>query len=303
MSYNWGKAVTEEMRIALAPEKELAAKVIRAQMGLPSDCWYVALHVREKGFYKESEAMGGWRCADINNYADAIEYITGRGGWVVRMGDTSMKPLPKRQQVIDYPHTKYKSDLMDLYLIKHCRLYVGMNSGIWDVAHMFQKEHILLNSTNLTLSMVPKYGDFVIMKHYYSKSRKRFLSIKELLAEPFASDNHYAAEIPSADKTDYIFIENTPAEIQTLVSEKLNQRPDYSYNRLQALFLEDRGKQIKKWIEEEPFFEKYPSQAYRLAARYYYQGTIGEKYLNDNWEYGQYLADLTELYHKTGAIH
>lgn len=303
ISYNWEKVLAEETPICLDEKKVRVAKEAQVEMGLPENCWFVALHVRERGFYQERAAEAEFRCGTINNYRKAIDLITRLGGWVVRMGDATMTPLPKIEHVIDYPHTKYKSDFMDLYLIKNCRLYIGMDSGIWDVAHMFQKHNLVVNSTGWYMCVPPKYGDLTIIKHYYSKSRKRFLCVKELLEEPAKAAIHLGDSQYDSGNSEDLLVENTPDEIKTVVAEWFNNKPiTYKYSKLQALFVEKRRQQLKRWIAEGEHYRKYPDQAYRLAARYCYEGTAGNDFLEKNWEYGEYLEKLTHDFKRKLAL-
>lgn len=298
-SYNWEQVLKEDLSIRLDQKKERQAEEICKQMGLTTDR-YVCLHVRELGFHNDSANEGSFRCADIYNYIKAIEYIVNMGGCVVRMGDSSMKPLPEMKNVIDYPHSPYKNDFMDLFLIKNCKLYIGMDSGIWDVAQMFQKSNLIINSTNWCFAIPPKYGDLIIIKHYFSKSRARFLSVQELLEETFQICFHFT-EVPSEQNNDFIIIENTPEEIETLLSEKLNQNKDCKYSELQKLFCEKRKVQLMHWMED-PFFKNDINQSYRAAIRYFYEGTVGKDFLKDNWEYGDHLKLITEKFLATGEI-
>ncbi|MFA7254801.1 MAG: TIGR04372 family glycosyltransferase [Candidatus Omnitrophota bacterium] len=300
--YKWENVLTEGVPISIASEKEDAAGKIREVMGIPRDAWYVTLHVREKGFYNEPESRGGYRSANILNYLDAIKHITGQGGWVVRLGDKTMTPLPAMERLIDYPHTGYKSNLMDLYLIKNCRLYVGMDSGIWDVAHMFQVNNVMANVTGWLLAAPPKYGDLQIIKHYYSKSRGRLLGVRECLEEPPSINYHYGENVPDHEKSDYIVFENTPREIKGLVREKLSQGPCFSYSELQKLFVEKRQEQMKRWLCEDAFLKNSTMQSYRLSTRYYYKGTLSQQFLEDNWEYGGYLEALTTKLRKNNLL-
>jgi putative glycosyltransferase (TIGR04372 family) len=293
-SYDWNRALTEGVPVYIAKNKESAARGIRSEMGLPADCWYVGLHVRERGFYNEPRDAGAYRCADIDNYLEAIKAITARGGWVVRFGDDTMKPLPDMERVIDYPFTPYKSDLMDLYLIQNCSLYIGMDSGIWDVAHMFQKNILLVNLTGWLLAFPPRLGDLATLKHFYSRSRRRFLSVRECLEEPHTINYHFMDKTPSGDDTDYIIVENTSTEIEALVQEKLDQREGDQYDELQKLFMEKRREQIKRWLVEDPYLVQRPTQSYRLSTRYFYQGTLSRKFLADNWEFGKHLEQMTD---------
>ena len=54
--------------------------------------WYVLLHVRST-----SDNNFSHRNSDITNYKKAIEFITSRGGFVVRIGDKSMKKLKQKK--------------------------------------------------------------------------------------------------------------------------------------------------------------------------------------------------------------
>lgn len=302
ISCDWEKVLSEEMPIYLDEKKIKKAKELQAEMGMPEDCWFVALHVREKGFYNEIAAEVDFRCGNIYSYLKAIDLVTSMGGWVVRMGDKTMTPLPKIEHVIDYPHTKYKSDFMDLYLIKNCRLYVGMDSGIWDVAHMFKKNNLVINSAGGFFCIPPKYGDLIIIKHYYSRSKMRFLSVKELLDEPWGINIAWDESPYNPEKSEYLVVDNTPDEIRTVIYEWFNKSENNTYTTLQNLFIEKRRQQIIKWLAEAPYFKKYPDQAYRFASRYCYEGTAGNDFLEKNWEYGHYLTELTDRFRKMGRI-
>ena len=58
--------------------------------GVPAGAWFVALHVREGRWDERRDGAHGILNANIESYRPAIEEITRRGGWVVRMGDPGM---------------------------------------------------------------------------------------------------------------------------------------------------------------------------------------------------------------------
>jgi hypothetical protein len=98
-----------------------------ASVGISRSAWFVCLHVRELGFWNEtSDPTNAPRIALIDSYLPAIEHIVSRGGWVVRMGDPTMRPLPHMTGVFDYARSTVKSDWMDVFLCASCRAVSGV---------------------------------------------------------------------------------------------------------------------------------------------------------------------------------
>ena len=97
----------------LTEEHKKKGNDILKKIGLPENAWFVTCHVREPHFKNRED----FRDSDISTYFDAFNEITNRGGWVIRIGDKSMTPLPKINQVIDYAISEYKSDWMDIFLL------------------------------------------------------------------------------------------------------------------------------------------------------------------------------------------
>ena len=249
------------------------AEQLRAQMGISADDWFVCLHVREGGFHRDSLQI---RNASIENYAEGIKVITAAGGWVVRIGDSSMSHLPKTDRVIDYPHSGFKSELMDLYLISNCRLFIGTNPGPSDVATLFKKPMVLVNVSDWGNSFPIKNGDLAISKHIFSRPLNRYLSVKEILEETYLS--HGFKTLPK----DYVTVENTSEEIREVIEEALAQLEDHNYSDLQKNFNEGRNHQIRRLLHRS---EKYFAiWSFRMASRADAAvGTCGHRYLEQNW--------------------
>ena len=181
------------------------------ELGVQKDDWFVCLHVREPGFYKQWNNSSARDC-DINTYFLAIESIVARGGLVIRLGDPSMKPLPSMDRVIDYPHTEYKSDWMDVFLSAKCRFLLGTNSGLCAVPTNFGVPVILTNLPNL--GYLPWFGIW-IPKRYWLEAENRYLNFAERLREPFG----YIDPIKILSSMGIKVIDNTPEEINDLVIE------------------------------------------------------------------------------------
>ena len=116
--------------------REMGLQALK-QLGVPGDAWYVTLHVREPGFRGPEGTTEDWRNANPLDYIKAIKAVTKAGGWVFRMGDHSMTPLPKMPQVIDYALNEIRCDWMDIFLGATCKFLIGTGSGYYQIPAFF----------------------------------------------------------------------------------------------------------------------------------------------------------------------
>jgi putative glycosyltransferase (TIGR04372 family) len=120
---------------------------LRKQWGMKPDDWYVCLHTRDAGHYFEFSGTGQThRNAPIETTLDAIRYITARGGWVIKLGGPNSPTLPQLERTIDYALSDFRSDLMDIHLIRHARAFVGTTSGLTNVAVSFGIPSAIVNA-------------------------------------------------------------------------------------------------------------------------------------------------------------
>jgi len=277
--YDWPAQMRSRLPVYLEAQKRETALLARTRMGLPEEAWFVCVHVRESGFHNDTMAE---RNASILNYVEAINEVTSRGGWVVRLGDPTMTRLPPMERVIDYPFTLSRSPLMDLYLISECRAYIGMQSGILDIASLFQRPIILTNMASWLYPLTAKIGDMGVLKHVYSKSKRRFLSVREWMSEPFAAVSFFALG------EDYELCENDPEELRQVVREYLDrdgnteptllQRECYELQQLRGMTMIQ-----EPIIKDNPYNDLH--NRYRIACRLVSSGVmISDAYLRQNWE-------------------
>ncbi|HLO48330.1 MAG TPA: tetratricopeptide repeat protein, partial [Kamptonema sp.] len=162
-------------RLTLSPsDYERGCKCLQ-DLGVPKNAWFVCLHVREDGFRPEGTISH--RSADINTYLLAINSIVARGGWVIRMGDSSMKVLPAMKQVIDYAHTDAKSDWMDVFLSVSCRFFLGSASGLASVPLVFGIPCAIANTWPIS-GRSPSNQDLFIPKLAWSEVENRYLTFE-----------------------------------------------------------------------------------------------------------------------------
>jgi putative glycosyltransferase (TIGR04372 family) len=191
-------------------------KACLKELGVPANAWYVGLHVREPGFYKQLDAAHPTtRDADVNTYLQAIRSITARGGWVIRMGDDSMRPLPPMDRVVDYAHSRLKSDWMDVFLAGSCRFFIGTQSGLSQIPAMFGVPSAW---TNTAPGVPPYYGnDRWIPKRFWSETERRHLTFSDMFSAGLACIGHQR----QFDCRGIRVVDNTPEELDALALEML----------------------------------------------------------------------------------
>ena len=202
---------------------------------------------------------------------------------------TSMKKIPKSKIVNDNPYTNSTIEIMDVYLISDCRFYSGTTSGIFDMAVLFQKPMVLANIYTWIDSSPPRQGDLGILKHFYSKSKGRYLSVQEILEVPPEKQGY------SESNTDeeLQMHENSPEEIYDLFVEFLgdfDHRKEENLSELQKKYTGKRYEQGKKALLEcktvtvDDTDEGTMFQKYRFAAKVCgFNGTLGRGFLKENW--------------------
>ncbi len=194
-------------------------KIALRNAGVPENAWFVCVHCREGGSLglKQGQTL---RDVDVNNYFLAMKEIARRGGWVLRMGEAAMKPIPPMKNVIDYAHLGVKSDWMDVFLCASCKFFLGSNSGLSNLASVFGISSVITNIAGPVSAVLP-YGpqDIGIPKLIYSEKEKRYLVFQEILSSPvgnFREDHLFAA-------AGLRVVENSPEDIKEAAVEMLDR--------------------------------------------------------------------------------
>ena len=203
--------------------------------GLPEDGWFVCVHVRDGGFrnpHKLSRVAG--RNADIRSYFSAFETIRNHGGWVVRIGDSSMVPLPPMDRVIDCTQDAHKRDWLDLFLLSQCRFFIGTNSGPACVPPVFGVPCVYTNWMPLGVNHWFR-NNILLHKLYRWEASARLLTYREMISEPVG----YLESPEKLSGMGISLIDNTPDDINDAVSEMLLRlesagEPDVEANQRQS---------------------------------------------------------------------
>ena len=186
-------------------------KNILKKMGIPDGAWYVVLHVREGN---------GNELFNSNplTYVKSIKEIVKRGGYVFRMGDKKMTPLPKIHGLIDYPFTEYKSEFLDVFLAGTCRFCLGTSSGYWPLAIYFGKPVLLANYLPILEYYSLDEKSMFLPKRLVNKNTKKLVSIKDMFKFPLG----YLVRNIQLNQNNVQAIDNNEEEIFQSTYEMLN---------------------------------------------------------------------------------
>jgi len=200
--------------------REMGKKALE-KLGLPGDAWYVTLHVREPGYRGETRenTRENWRNANPLDYVKACKAVTRAGGWVFRMGDPSMTPLPPMPQVIDYALHEIRCDWMDVFLGATCRFLIGTGSGYYHIPAFFGVPCMLTNFPGF----VPYYG----MRNqdlYLPRWLKKIQFEKPVTFEEFMSPQvSMYWSMKSFRDGGLHWVQNTPEELEAATKEMLER--------------------------------------------------------------------------------
>ncbi len=188
------------------------------ELGLKDGDWWVAVHARDAGYYNEgSRSRESFRNSSIAAYLEAFRLITERGGWVFRMGDASMPPLPKLERVFDYARSPLKSDWLDVFLCSQARFFLGTQSGLAGIPAAFGTPSLIAN--NAPLMCTAYLPDDVVLPKLLKDRNGRVLTARQMLGEPVSG----AIAQYLYDELGLKTVENTAPELRDAVSGMLDQ--------------------------------------------------------------------------------
>jgi putative glycosyltransferase (TIGR04372 family) len=209
-------------------------------VGVPRDAWFVALHVREAASKAQHAQLHNVLNARVEDYFPAIAEITRRGGWVIALGDPKMTPLPPLAQVLDYRHSRVRSEWMDIFLCAQARFFLGTSSGPAYVPPLYGVPGVLTNWW--PHAQKPWHPtDIFLPKLYRRTPGGPFMTLAESLKEPFGYCNstRYLSENQGVTVED-----NDPEDIRLAVVEMFDRLAGRADTDMEASTLRARANEI-----------------------------------------------------------
>ena len=118
--------------------------------------WFVIIHIRDN----KKENIFNIRNFDINKCIEAIKFITSQGGYVIRIGDKSMKPINGIDRVIDISNNIYQNNNI-LYLFSKCSFSIHTASGPIAASSFFDSPSLYINIQPM-VEIITKENDFIL---------------------------------------------------------------------------------------------------------------------------------------------
>jgi putative glycosyltransferase (TIGR04372 family) len=221
--------------LKLREDHRIKGRAALEKLGLPADAWFACLHVREAGYLKPHEAeLHAFRDAHIEDYLLAVEAITAKGGWVVRLGDPSMTALPPMPNVIDIVKMDDREDWLDVYLLAAAKFVLGTTSGPTPVAATFGTPVIMTN-------MVP-HGErgpnenSLFLPKLYAGPDGQIVPFHKMLE----GDIRWLWNGKILRKTGLTVVDNTPEELRDITLEMMARQDPDEENDTNDATLQDR---------------------------------------------------------------
>ena len=258
-------------------EKEEARKKF-GRLGIKEE--YVCIHNRDGAYLGDINTHHKYRMFPISCYSQMAKEFKKLGIPLVRVGQKTEKRVDF-DNCIEFANDYY-DELLDIYLTGHCKFWIGSEGGAYLLPRMQNIPVACVNVNILGIiaisyAYVPVRDDYIyIIRKYYSKRKKRYLSLWEILMV----DSYVSWDSRTYDKMEIQTEFNTEEEVYELAKE-MNDRIDGTWVEIEEdKVLQEKYQNImNEWMNLMGFNQNMTIK-----------GSIGTKFLRDN----KYLLDCQE---------
>lgn len=189
-----------------------------------------------------------YRDMNADNIIPAIRFLIKKGFFVIRMGRIAEKKINyKNKYFFDYPFSKFKNDLLDIYLAEKAFYWFGSNCGLDTLRWIFRKPVAVFNMAPFAL-LPFNYKNIVIIPKKYKKNGKQ-LNLNEIFNHSIAS----ASTSQEFVKKKIIVIENSNEEILELVKFVINFEKNLKLSKNQKKINQKFSKNFIKLVKKFRF--------------------------------------------------
>jgi putative glycosyltransferase (TIGR04372 family) len=219
-----GLIAHSQPHLTFTNEEEQQGLAALRKMGIPDGAQFVCFFARDsayldsllvRSFQSRIFQYHDYRDSNIHNYIPAVEEMTRRGYYALRMGAVVKEALiTTNSMIIDYA-INHRSDFLDIFLCAKCRFFLGDTAGIAAVPMIFRRPIVYVNF--IPLEYVPTWSphQLFIPKKLWLRGEHRLMTFREILdveKRRILSTNDY-------EQRGIEIVENTPEEITALAVE------------------------------------------------------------------------------------
>jgi putative glycosyltransferase (TIGR04372 family) len=230
------------VHLSFTPDEEKMGSEALQRMGIPDGAKFICFHARDSAYLNATYPTSNWsyqdfRDSDIKNFIPAMEELTRRGYYAIRMGAVVKEALKTdNPSIIDYA-TNFRTEFLDIYLGAKCSFYFGDCCGVNAPSFIFRRPIASTNFAQIEYIITWGSQNVSIIKKFWLRNEKRFMTLREILESGvgrFHEGTHFA-------RMGIDLIENTPDEILALaveMDERLlgTYKPTAEDEELQRLF-------------------------------------------------------------------
>ena len=209
------------VHLSFTPAEERLGWERLRELGIPEGAPFVCFHARDSAYLdavyptRKNWRYHDHRDANIYNCVPAVEELTRRSYYAIRMGAVVKEALQTTNpMIIDYA-TKGRTEFLDIFLGARCHFYLGGPDGFRGIPMVFRRPLAILNMIPLEYTPTGLSNSLFIPKKLWLREERRFLTFRETFdsgAGRFLRSQQY-------EQLGVEVVENTPEEITALTVE------------------------------------------------------------------------------------
>ena len=175
-------------QMKLTAKDKIRAKFLAKNFNIPKKSKVICIACRDDSYLKKKYpgknfSYHSYRDTNINSFIPIIKKLIKKKYFVIRVGREAKTRVKIRSKYfLDYPFCKYKNDLLDFYFANICSLWIGSNTGLDCLAHMFRKPSVIVNFAPVGVLRHNIYNKKLIyhFKSYIAKKNLKKLSFSKI---------------------------------------------------------------------------------------------------------------------------
>ena len=165
------------------------------EIGLKKNQKFICLIARDSRYLKNrmnfDTSYHDYRDCNIENFTQGIKYLLNKDFFVFRMGKLQKKKLNlKNKNYLDYAFSKYRSDILDVWLMANCEFCISTGTGFDQISRVFKKPILYVNQ--LPFTDWPSFSrSLTHPKFMFDLKKKKFFDLKSYVEHSYHRMSEY----------------------------------------------------------------------------------------------------------------